>query len=86
MTASTPRRAVRDHLRIPDVAADQLGLVRKILGPPAFAMDLLDQAVEHPDLPAPLQQSPTNRPSDKARTARHQNLFVHHPILVLFSS
>ena len=59
----------RDDVFVADVADDQLCLIRKVFGAIAIAVNLLDQAVEHPHVVAAAKKLPRNCAADKTCAA-----------------
>jgi hypothetical protein len=60
---------VGDHILVADVADDQLGVRGKVIRTLAVTVDLLDQAIEHPDAIPTAKKFARYRPADKSRTA-----------------
>ena len=58
-----------DHILVAYVADHQFGVVRKVVGSLTIAVNLLDQAVEHPDTIAAPKKLTRNCAANKPRAA-----------------
>jgi hypothetical protein len=64
-------QAVGDHVLVANVADDQLGVGRKVLGTFAVSVDLLDETIEDVDLVAAAKKFTGDCPTDKTSPARN---------------
>jgi hypothetical protein len=58
-----------NDILVPDIANDQLDIVRKVVRAFTVTVNLLDKAVEHADLIAAAQKLIANSAADKSRAA-----------------